>query len=112
MTLLRVLLLPGQLRGSLGDMGLGKRAPSVVDLLLHFPSPSCVGRIFHSCNGCPICFYPHGFLRFFSPPSLQLADMDLLLVYFPRVPIRDIPSGWGSDAVPGTGCMGWAHLPP
>lgn len=28
------------------------------------------------------------------------------------VPIRDIALGWGSNAIPRTGCMGWAHLPP
>lgn len=63
-TLLRVLLLPGQLRGLQGDTGLGKQAPGAVDLPLHLLTPSCGGRIFCSCNGC-ICFYPHGFLLFF-----------------------------------------------
>lgn len=46
----------------------------------------------------------------FFPASLQLADVDLL--HFPHVPIRDIALGWGSNAIPRTGCMGWAHLPP
>lgn len=37
-TLLQLLLLPGQLRGSLGDVGPGKRAPGEPDLPESFPS--------------------------------------------------------------------------
>lgn len=96
MTLLGVFLLLGQLRGLLGDAGLGEGVPGELETSL------CTSWDFMF----PLCFYPHGFLgggfTSPSPPPLQLAEMDLLLVYFPCVPTCDIPRGWGTDVVPRT----------
>lgn len=89
-TLLWLLLLPGQLGGSLGEVRLRKRAPGEPDLPKSFPRGEDfpfppwlpLFAFIHVASSVLFCSVLFGFVLF-SPPSPQLEDKELLLGSFP-----------------------------